>query len=561
MVGFNLVPKKKSPNVIIILADDVGYGDLGCHGNTIIKTPNIDALSSKSYRFSNFHVGTTCSPTRAMLMTGKNNNSTGVWHTVNGREILNKDEKILPQYFKEAGYITGIFGKWHLGDNYPFRPEDRGFDEVLVHGGGGVGQTPDYWGNDYFADTYFRKGKPEKFSEYCDDVWFAEAIKFIKNSKDKPFLCYIPSNLAHEPYHVAPEYSALYAKNKNVVSPEFYGMITKMDENIGKLMSFLKSSGMDKNTIVVFLSDNGTSAGGQFDNDGFVTAGYNALMRGKKSSVYEGGHRVPFFIQMPALEYKNKQNNTLVSGTDLLPTLLDLCNIKHANSYEGVSLVPLMKGGNIKERTLVVDTQRGEYLRKNQPFAVMTQRWRMVNGNELYDVQIDPEQRKNVAALYKDSLSMLQSYYEKWWNIASEQKAEYQRVIIGSKVQAEVCLTSHDLHVEKGLPAWNQEMIKKEMGENGFWAVEFDKKGSYEFELRRFPRESGLNIPAKYTGINLKIDDKTYTKKIESDASQVNFSLNINKGYSSIRAELIDTTGKTKEASYVYVKKRKVAVD
>ena len=554
--NFAFAQKKAMPNVVIILADDVGYGDLACHGNTVIKTPNLDSLYAKSSRFTNFHVGTTCSPTRAMLMTGKNNNKVGVWHTVNGREILNKEEKIMPQYFKEAGYRTGIFGKWHLGDSYPFRPQDRGFDEVLIHGGGGVGQTPDFWGNDYFADTYFRNGKPEKFEKYCDDVWFDEAIKFMSHKNDKPFLCYIPTNVAHEPYNVAPEYADLYAKNKNVVNPAFYGMITKMDENIGRMMVFLKNSGLDKNTIVVFLSDNGTSAGGQLDKEGFVTKGYNAKMRGKKGAVYEGGHRVPCFIHIPFLECENKEINSLSLGTDLLPTLLDLCKITHKPSFEGVSLLPLLMGNSMKERTLVVDTQRGEYLKKNQSYAVMTQRWRMVNGVELYDITNDPEQQKNIASTFKDTLNRLQKHYEKWWAENSKQKADYQRVIIGTAFQPEVCLTSHDLHVENGLPAWNQEMVKEEVGENGFWAVDFAKNGNYEFELRRFPREANLNIPSKYIEITVVVNDKKYTQKIQKDTSKVNFRIKTAKGNSKIKAYFVDEKGKNIEAAYVYIRRK-----
>lgn len=196
----------QKPNIIFILTDDQGYGDLACHGNSWIKTPHLDKLYSESIRFTNFHVGTTSAPTRAGLMSGKYCNKVGVWHTINGREMLSEDVEILPELLKEAGYQTGIFGKWHLGDSYPFRPQDRGFDEVLIHGGGGVGQQPDYWNNDYFDDTYFHNGNPEKFSGYCTDIWFSEAIKFIRNNKRRPFFCYIPTNAPHSPFHVEEKY-------------------------------------------------------------------------------------------------------------------------------------------------------------------------------------------------------------------------------------------------------------------------------------------------------------------------------------------------------------------
>ena len=193
------------PNVIIVITDDQGYGDLGHTGNKIIKTPTIDQFASEAVNFTNYHVGTTCAPTRAGLLTGRNCNRNGVWHTIMGASLLNREEITLADVFKQNGYSTGMFGKWHLGDNHPFRPEDRGFQETFYHGGGGVGQTPDYWNNDYFDDTYLRNGTPEKVTGYCTDVWFDEAIKFIENKKDDQFLCYLSLNAPHSPFNVPQE--------------------------------------------------------------------------------------------------------------------------------------------------------------------------------------------------------------------------------------------------------------------------------------------------------------------------------------------------------------------
>ncbi|MCK4999127.1 MAG: sulfatase-like hydrolase/transferase, partial [Anaerohalosphaera sp.] len=186
--------KTKHPNVILIITDDQGYGDLACHGNKIIKTPNMDSLYAQSTRLTNFHVGPTCAPTRAALMTGRYCNRTGVWHTVMGRSMLRKDETTIANVFTDTGYKTAFFGKWHLGDNYPFRPQDRGFQEVLAHGGGGITQAPDHWNNDYFDDTYFHNGTHKKCTGYCTDVWFENAIKFIEQNKNRPFFCYLATN-------------------------------------------------------------------------------------------------------------------------------------------------------------------------------------------------------------------------------------------------------------------------------------------------------------------------------------------------------------------------------
>ena len=184
----------KQPNVILVLTDDQGYGDIAAHGNPYISTPNLDRLYSESMRLSNYHVCPTCSPTRAALLTGRYNNRTGVWHTVTGRSRIREDETTMAQIFSDNGYETGMFGKWHLGFSYPARPMDKGFKTAVYLGGGGIGNTPDYWNNDYFDDHYFVNGEARPFTGYCTDVWFSEASKFIRNNKDKPFFCYLATN-------------------------------------------------------------------------------------------------------------------------------------------------------------------------------------------------------------------------------------------------------------------------------------------------------------------------------------------------------------------------------
>ncbi len=283
----------RAPNVVLVLTDDQGYGDLACLGNPILQTPNIDSLHRQSLRLTDFHVGPTCAPTRAALMTGRYCNRTGVWHTVMGRSLLRRDEVTMADVFAAGGYRTGVFGKWHLGDNYPYRPQERGFHEVLVHGGGGVGQTPDYWGNRYFDDAYWHNGVPEKQKGYCTDVWFEAALRFIETNRDRPFFAYIATNAPHSPYNVAEKYSGLYA-GKDVPNANFYGMITNIDENVGRLQSKLKALGLEENTILIFMTDNGTAAGFQGKR------AFNAGMRGNKGSEYDGGHRVPCFIRWPA---------------------------------------------------------------------------------------------------------------------------------------------------------------------------------------------------------------------------------------------------------------------
>ncbi len=392
----------KQPNVIFILTDDQGYGDLGCTGNPILKTPHIDQFYNESIRLTNFHVGPTCAPTRAGLMTGHYANSTGVWHTIGGRSLLRKEEWTLATALKENGYVTGIFGKWHLGDEYPYRPHDRGFDKSIVHGGGGISQTPDWWGNDYFDDVYSSNGESQEFSGYCTDVFFREAMTFIEENKEQPFFCYIPTNAPHYPYNVDNKYSDMYkdlVPNNNMERACFYGMISNIDDNIGILRQKLKDLNIEDDTILIFMTDNGTSGGVITDEYGFVIDGYGAGLRGQKNSEYEGGHRVPFFIRWPKGELKGgKDINELTANIDFMPTILDLCHISvnDCHQFHGESIVDLLyEGGNTtKNRVIVTDSQRVPYPVKWKNSSVMTNQWRLINGQELYDINVDREQKK-----------------------------------------------------------------------------------------------------------------------------------------------------------------------
>ncbi|MEO7651812.1 MAG: arylsulfatase, partial [Bryobacteraceae bacterium] len=356
------------PNVLLIMTDDQGYGDLACHGNPVIKTPALDKLHAHSLRFTNFHVSPTCAPTRSALMTGRYNNATGAWHTIMGRSMLRPGETTMADCFRASGYRTGIFGKWHLGDNYPCRPQDRGFDETLVCGGGGVFQTPDYFGNDYFDDTYWHNGKLQKYTGHCTDVWFENAQRFMTESSTagKPFFCYVPTNAPHGPMWAPDKYSAMYQGVKGLREPGFYGMITHIDDAMSRLFHFLDQRGLTGNTILIFMTDNGSASGAGV---------FNASMRGAKGSPYEGGHRVPFFLSWPKGNLGGGRDiDKLTAHVDVLPTLMDLCGLKRPGSLpmHGRSLKPLLgaKDVNWPERTLCVDSQRLENLVKWRQGAV-----------------------------------------------------------------------------------------------------------------------------------------------------------------------------------------------
>ena len=327
------------PNVVIVITDDQGYGDLGSTGNPIIQTPMLDSLAKESVCLTDYHVAPTCSPTRAALMSGHWTNRTGAWHTIMGRSMLREDEGTLGQFFQDAGYRTGMFGKWHLGDNFPYRPEDRGFEEVYRHGGGGVGQTPDVWDNSYFDGGYFHNGEIVEAKGFCTDVFFEQANRFITESakSGKPFLAYISTNAPHGPFHCPQKYMDLYEGQSPTIQA-FYGMITNIDENVGKTRDLLKDLGVYKNTIFIFTTDNGTARGREI---------FNAGMRGQKGSEYDGGHRVPFMLHWPNGGMAEKREiGTLCHAVDIAPTLLDLIGAPMPEEYQfdGVSIKSLLQG-------------------------------------------------------------------------------------------------------------------------------------------------------------------------------------------------------------------------
>jgi len=542
------------PNVVLVLTDDQGYGDLGCHGNPVIRTPNLDRLYGESVRLTDFHVAPTCSPTRAGLMTGRSCNRTGAWHTIMGRSLLRADEVTMADVFAAGGYRTGIFGKWHLGDNYPFRPQDRGFQKTLVHGGGGVGQTPDYWGNDYFDDTYWQNGRPTKFSGYCTDIWFDGAMRFIEDNvkKGRPFFCYLPTNAPHSPYRVPKKYSDLYKGDANAA---FYGMITNIDENVGRLVKRLADLGIAGNTILIFMTDNGTSG-----------RGFNAGMRGRKGSEYDGGHRVPCFIRWPAGALRGGRDvKRLSANLDLLPTLIDLCGLEAPKGvrFEGTSLAPLLFGkGDWPDRALVVDSQRVEHPKKWRKCAVMTDRWRLVNGKELYDIQADPGQKNDIAAAHADEVERLRKVYEDWWAETSTRFDEYCEIVLGSDRENPSRLTCHDWHT--GNVPWNQGAIRSGPAANGFWAVQIARDGRYEFALRRWPEEVDAPITAAVKGgkairatrARLKIGEVDETKPIEAGARAAVFTVNLKAGKTRLETWFTDDAGgESRGAFYAYVKR------
>lgn len=577
---------KEKPNIILVVTDDQGYGDLSCHGNPWLNTPNIDKLHDEGVRLTDFHVSPTCSPTRGALLTGLYTNKAGSWHTVCGRSMVFDFNSMLPEVLSNNGYKTGMFGKWHLGDNHPFRPQDNGFQEVLYHGGGGVGQQPDYYKNDYFNDTYFRNGEPEKHKGYCTDVFFNAAFDYIneKAEKDEPFFCYISTNAPHGPFYVEDRYAAKYKDNKDIVSPEFYGMIDNLDENMGKLYQIMDRNKITDNTIIIFMTDNGGTGGLSVDRKTQqVKRGYNAGMRGQKGSMYEGGHRVPFFIQWPKGGIQGGFDvDELTAHIDLFPTLVELLDLQKTEKLEldGVSLVDLLKGTSkeLKKRTIITDSQRLEECKKWRSSSTMQGKWRLINGKALYNIETDPSQKTDVADKYPKLVEELRADYDSWWNDISKVFDKYQMITLCHETEPVTILHAMDVHLDDGyLSVWKQEHERELMVSKGWYAVNAPETGKYRFTLLRYAPESGLGLNASAAaaeeepGTNvipykkgvvanivkgyLDLDGTEISKTANTTDMGIVFELNLKDGFHKLRTEFENETGERFTAMHVKVEK------
>ena len=570
------------PNVVLIITDDQGYGDLSCHGNPVLKTPHIDTLHAESVRLLDYHVAPTCSPTRAALQTGHWTNRTGVWHTIMGRSMLRENEVTMGQIFKDAGYATGMFGKWHLGDNYPFRPEDRGYTEVMRHGGGGVGQTPDLWDNAYFDGNYFHNSKITPVKGFCTDVWFDYARRFIRKQKSagKPFFAYIATNAPHGPMHSPPKASKPY-ESQGVAVANFFGMIANIDKNVGAFRTFLDEEGLTENTIFIFTTDNGSSSGDRV---------FNAKMRGKKGSEYDGGHRVPFFIYWPKGGLMGGRDvKPITAQIDVLPTLIDLCGIITIaqHRFDGRSIRPLLEaeGNDTKvlknwpDRMLITDSQRVKDPIKWRKSSVMTTRWRLVNGKELYDIHKDPGQKMNIAREHPDVVQRLSNFYEEWWEELTPTFKQDCAIYLGHPKENPARLTSHDW-ITTGSTPWNQAHIRSATtGERntGFWNVNVHQAGDYEIRLRRWPQQADIPIdaglppgeavpgtkafrttPGKAVPVvkaSINIGEEAHEQAVEKGAREVIFRLKLKEGSTRFSARFHTADEKWIGAYYAYVKR------
>lgn len=361
------------------------------------------------------------------MLTGRHPNRLGCWHTLQGRSLLQLGEPTLANRFQDAGWATGLVGKWHLGDYPGYLPMDRGFQEATWFPGGGVGQANDYWGNDYMDDVYLVNGTPSRFSGFCSTVWTDQAIAFATRHRTEPFFLYLAYNAPHAPFRAPPGYAEPFlAAGLPADHAGFYGMIAHLDGELGRFDKALSALGLRDNTMLVFVSDNGSACG------------WHAGLRERKGSPYDGGHRVPCFVRWPAGGVAGPRRvGRLAAHVDLAPTLLDACSIAsaHGPPADGMSLLPTLIGGDqpgLDQRILVVDNQRIDRPLPWHETVVMRGPWRLVHRAELYRIDTDPGQRQDLYEAHPEIVEDLRNGYEAWWKAIQSDMGRDARIPVGT---------------------------------------------------------------------------------------------------------------------------------
>lgn len=531
-----------SPNVVLILTDDEGIDAIGYLGNTQLRTPRIDAFAAQSTQLDHFYVSPICSPSRASLMTGRYNMRTGVLDTGDGRSCLLAGEVTIAEMLRARGYSTGIFGKWHLGDNAPFRPMDHGFDESIVIVGGMIGRSFNPLGGaSYFDPILQHEGREERYRGFITDILTDKAIDFIDRHKDHPFFLYLAYNTPHHPLSAKDEDAEPYRKaGLSDETSRFYGLISNLDHNIGRVLDELARLSLDKNTVVIFMSDNGTS-GLLKEKDR-----YHSGLRGHKTMIYEGGIRVPFCIRWPGhIEAGRKIDNINTAHIDIFPTLRDICAGGGANPQsppvDGVSLWPLLSGAEktLPDRKLFIQWQGADNPWLFRNLAVLTPSIKLAQpvGRylsekdtllrfELYNLGKDPFEKHNLAANHEDVVASLKDAAAKWFagmGLAPgpDGLAPYELPLcyVGTEWENPVRLTRMDWHVDDAKPHADAPRSDSQSdAAQGWWVFDTRAPANYEITLwfSDVLDEKGI--------VHLKINDTEQTRIMTAGESAVRVS-------------------------------------
>ncbi len=507
---------QERPNIILMMTDDQGYGDFGFTGSTELRTPNLDAMAARSAQMETFYVSPVCAPTRASLMTGRYNYRTGVVDTWLGRAMMHPEEVTLAEMLGEAGYATGIFGKWHLGDVYPMRPTDQGFDEALVHRGGGIGQPSDPPGGEgkYTDPILFHNGEPAPKEGYVTDVAFDAAMTWIEGAqrRGEPFFAYIATNAPHGPFHDVPEEEYAYYRERLGEGEEadrlarIYAMITNIDDNVGRLFDGLRALHLVENTVVVYLNDNGPN-----------TRRYVGEMRGMKGEVYEGGIRSPLLVHWPGRLQPGPASDRIAAHIDVAPTLLEAAGVAPppGRAMDGRSLMPLLRREAVDwpDRTIVVQSHRGDVPVRYHHFAVRSQRWKLLNNSgfgrhdlppgppafELYDIERDPGESENVVDRYPEVVAQMRAAYDRWFDdVGSTRPDNYapQRLHVGTPHENPVVLTRQDWRYDAEEGGWSRDA-------QGYWLLRVADKGPYELRVRFDSEDAPETLQVRSSDVEL----------------------------------------------------------
>ena len=504
------------PNIVLIITDDQGYGDFGFTGNPLIRTPHLNKMAAGSARMTQFYVSPVCAPTRASLMTGRYNYRTRVVDTYIGRAMMEPAEVTVAELLGEAGYATGIFGKWHLGDAYPMRPQDQGFDEVLVHRGGGIGQPSDPPGGEgkYTDPILFSGGEEAPMEGYVTDVIFDSAMDWMEeeNQAGRPFFAYVATNAPHGPFDDVPAEEYAYYQELDLEGEAYphhaglalgndadldrlariFAMITNIDTNVGRLFGRLDELGLTENTLVLFMVDNGP-------NSRRFTGG----MRGMKSEVYEGGIRSPLWAHWPARLQAGHAASPIAAHIDVLPTLVEAAGTRLPDSLEidGRSLLPLLEGTETDwpDRTLFIQTHRGDAPTRYHHFAARDARWKLVHNSgfgqhdfegepafELYNLEQDPLETQNLAAEHPEVVEEMRARYDAWFDDVSATRPDNYappRIYVGTEHENPVVLTRQDWRYAGESGGWDRNA-------QGYWLLHADEEALYDVRFRFEPEET-----------------------------------------------------------------------
>ena len=476
--------KPSKPNIILIMTDDQGWAQVGFHGNPHIRTPTLDRMAAESTEFTQFYVEPKCAPTRAALLTGRHGYRSRVVDTYLGRTLLDPEAVTLAELLAADGYATGIFGKWHLGDNFPLRPMDQGFQETLVHRGGGLGQPAGPPGNTYWDPVLEHNGESKRYEGYCTKIFTDALIGFIRANRDQPFFGYLATNVPHGPFDVDEEWIEPY---REMGLPErtarVYGMIEEFDQNLDRLLKELDALSLAEHTIVIFLTDNGPTQ-----------QTFTAGLKERKGSAYDGGTRVPFLFRWPGHVEPGRQVDRIAAHIDLVPTLLEAAGAKAPSQpFDGVSLWPLLSGSTAAEdwpdRTIYLQNHRGDIPQLNRNVSARTQRWKIVQplGKatdpmppgaefELYDMTSDPGETTNLANEHPEIVEKMRWGYEEWFREVSSRGFEPVRSHLGSQQEPSTTLSRFD---------WRGDYDDR-AGEDalGYWPVVIERQGRYNVVLR-----------------------------------------------------------------------------